>query len=369
MKKKRSAKSQQTVRDVLINGTLLLICILWSIPTIGLLVSSFRTKADISTSGWWEILPHREWQAVEEMEPSKDLDRDKPMEIAGVTATFQEFREGIDMGNDQRIVWIGNKRIGTIEIQERRWTTNANFTTENYAQVLAGKEYEIVQPDGSVVIEKGSGLKNAFLNSLTVTIPSTVIPILIAAFAAYGFSWMRFPGRRSLFIVVIALLVVPLQVALVPILRDYVKLDLNGTFLAVWLAHTGFGLPLAIYLLYNYISGIPRDILESAFIDGASHFTIFTKLVLPLSVPALASFAIFQFLWVWNDYLVALIFIGSKPNVQVLTMRLAEIVGSRGADWHLLTAGAFVSMILPLIVFFSLQRYFVRGMMAGSVKG
>jgi len=369
MKKKRSAKSQQTVRDILINGTLLLICILWSVPTIGLLVSSFRTKSDISTSGWWEILPHREWQVVEEMEPPKDLDRDKPMEIAGVTATFQEFREGIDTGNGQRIVWVGNKRLGTIEIQERRWTTNANFTTENYAQVLAGKEYEIVQPDGSVVIEKGSGLENAFLNSLTVTIPSTLIPILIAAFAAYGFSWMRFPGRRSLFIMVIALLVVPLQIALVPILRDYVKLDLNGTFLAVWLAHTGFGLPLAIYLLYNYISGIPRDILESAFIDGASHFTIFTKLILPLSVPALASFAIFQFLWVWNDYLVALVFIGSKANVQVLTMRLAEIVGSRGADWHLLTAGAFVSMILPLIVFFSLQRYFVRGMMAGSVKG
>lgn len=161
----------------------------------------------------------------------------------------------------------------------------------------------------------------------------------------------------------------PLQNALVPILRDYVSLDLNGTFLAVWLAHTGFGLPLATYLLYNYISGLPRDILESAFMDGASHFTIFTRLILPLSVPALASFAIFQFLWVWNDYLVALVFIGSKPEVQVLTMRLASIIGSRGADWHLLTAGAFVSMLLPLIVFFSLQRYFVRGLLAGSVKG
>ncbi|MEA3308592.1 MAG: carbohydrate ABC transporter permease [Chloroflexota bacterium] len=369
MKKKHSAKAQQTVRDILINGTLLIICILWSIPTIGLLVSSFRTKADISTSGWWNIFPHREWMSVNEIKPSEDLDRDKSMEIAGVTATFQEFREGIDMDDGRRIVWLGNKRIGIVEIQEQRWTTNADFTSENYAQVLAGKEYKIVQPDGTEIIEKGSGLGNAFLNSLTVTIPATVIPILIAAFAAYGFSWMRFPGRKPFFILVIALLVVPLQIALVPILRDYVRLDLNGTFLAVWLAHTGFGLPLAVYLLYNYISGIPIEILESAFIDGASHFTVFTMLILPLSVPALASFAIFQFLWVWNDYLVALIFIGSKANVQVLTMRLAEIVGSRGADWHLLTAGAFISMILPLIVFFSLQRYFVHGMMAGSVKG
>lgn len=172
-----------------------------------------------------------------------------------------------------------------------------------------------------------------------------------------------------MFVAMIALLVVPLQIALVPILRDYVTLNLNGTFLGVWLAHTGFGLALATYLLYGYISTLPREILESAFIDGATHFTIFRKLVLPLSIPALASFAIFQFLWVWNDYLVALVFIGAKPDVQVLTMRIAELVGSRGSDWHLLTAAAFIAMALPLLVFFSLQRYFVRGMMAGSVKG
>ncbi|MFQ5410138.1 MAG: carbohydrate ABC transporter permease, partial [Anaerolineales bacterium] len=231
------------------------------------------------------------------------------------------------------------------------------------------KEYVITEADGGTKIIQGDNFTGAFLNSMTVTIPATVIPILIAAFAAYGFAWMNFPGRRTIFIMVVALLVVPLQIALVPILRDYVKLDLNGTFLGVWLAHTGFGLPLATYLLYNYISSLPRDLLESAFIDGASHFTVFTRLILPLSIPALASFAIFQFLWVWNDYLVALVFIGAKPDVQVLTMRLAEIVGSRGSDWHLLTAGAFVSMILPLTVFFSLQRYFVRGLLAGSVKG
>jgi len=202
-----------------------------------------------------------------------------------------------------------------------------------------------------------------------VAIPSTIIPILIAAFAAYGFAWMNFPGRRFWFIVVVALLVVPLQIALVPVLRDFAGLDLNGTFLGIWLAHTGFGLPLATYLLFNYISGLPRETLEAAFIDGASHFTIFTRLILPLSIPALASFAIFQFLWVWNDYLVALIILGPDPNVRVVTMKLASIVGDRGQDWHLLTAGAFVSMLVPLVVFFSLQRYFVRGLLAGSVKG
>jgi alpha-glucoside transport system permease protein len=200
-------------------------------------------------------------------------------------------------------------------------------------------------------------------------VPATVIPILIAAFAAYGFAWMRFPGRRVFFIGVVALLVVPLQIALIPVLKVYLRLDLNGTFLGVWLAHTGFGLPLATYLIYNYISTLPRDILESAFIDGASHFTIFLRLILPLSLPALASFAIFQFLWVWNDLLVALVFLGADPRVEVLTQKLLGMLGTFGSDWHLLTAGAFVSMVLPLVVFFSLQRYFVRGLLAGSVKG
>jgi alpha-glucoside transport system permease protein len=212
-------------------------------------------------------------------------------------------------------------------------------------------------------------LTQSFLNSLAVSIPSTVIPILIAAFAAYAFAWMRFPGRRTMFITVVGLLVVPLQIALVPILSDYNSLGLNGTFLAVWLAHTGFGLALATYLLFNYISALPRDILESAFIDGASHFTIFTRLILPLSVPALASFAIFQFLWVWNDYLVALVFLGVDPTLKVITQRLADLTGTFGNAWELLTAGAFVSMMLPLLVFFALQRYFVRGLLAGSVKG
>lgn len=357
--------------QIFVNTALILLVLAWTIPTIGLLVSSFRTRFDIQTSGWWTVFPHREWTTVQEFQPGPEVDRDGIMTFEGASGSFEALRAGVTSPDgNTRVIWIGNKRIGRVVVQEQQWTRgNHEFTTQNYQEVLGGRSYTVQQPDGSTTTVQGTNFVGAFLNSLIVTVPATVIPILIAAFAAYGFAWMKFPGRKLLFVVVVALLVVPLQIALVPILKDYVTLNLNGTFLGVWLAHTGFGLPLATYLLFNYISTIPRDILESAFIDGASHFTIFTRLILPLSVPALASFAIFQFLWVWNDYLIALIFIGSKPDVQVLTQRIAEMVGSRGNDWHLLTAGAFVSMILPLIVFFSLQRFFVRGLMAGSVKG
>jgi alpha-glucoside transport system permease protein len=216
------------------------------------------------------------------------------------------------------------------------------------------------------VLEAGMG--NSFVNSLVVAVPATVIPILAAAFAAYAFAWMRFPGRETLFFCIVGLIVVPLQASLVPLLQIYSRVGLTGQFAALWLAHTGFGMPLAIYLLRNYMGSLPREILESAKVDGASHFQVFWKLMIPLSVPALAAFAIFQFLWVWNDLLVALIFLGSGDN-QVVTIALSELIGSRGQDWHLLTAGAFISMIIPLIVFFSLQRYFIRGLTAGSVKG
>jgi alpha-glucoside transport system permease protein len=225
------------------------------------------------------------------------------------------------------------------------------------------------------------GFSNAFLNSLAVSLPATVIPITIAAFAAYAFSWMDFRGRYLMFVAVVGLLVVPLQMALIPILRLYndgaslsgaqifPDLDLNGTFLGVWLAHTAFGLPLAVYLLRNYIGSLPSSIIESARIDGADHFTIFWRLIVPLSVPALAAFAIFQFLWVWNDLLVAIVFLGGTEDTRVVTSALQRLAGAHGDDWHLLTAAAFISMTLPLLVFFSLQRYFVRGLTAGSVKG
>ncbi len=272
---------------VAINVTVLFLVVIWTLPTLGLFITSFRDKQAISNSGWWTALG------------------------------------------------------------------SGGFTLDNYNQVLFG----------------GQGLGTAFLNTLAVTIPAVVIPILIAAFAAYGFAWMEFPGRRLLFITVVALLVVPLQISLIPVLKAYLAIKLNGTFLAIWLAHAGFGLALATYLLYNYISQLPKDIIESASLDGASHFTTFVRLILPLSVPALASFAIFQFLWVWNDFLVASTFLGLDQNVQVMTQRLVSITGSRGQDWQLLTSGAFVSMILPVIVFLGLQRYFIRGLLAGSVKG
>lgn len=356
-----------------INISLLFLCIVWLIPTFGLFVSSFRDRADIQSSGWWTIFPHREWQVTTVIEtPPRDFDNDVPFaipELGGAEALFAQWREGVETPDGKRVRWVGNKRIGTVVVEEQVWTVNWDFTLANYEQVLGGKDFVYQRADGTEEVIPGDNFVDAFLNSLIVSIPATIIPILIAAFAAYGFAWMKFPGRKLLFIMVVALLVVPLQIALVPILRDYTVLQLNGTFLGIWLAHTGFGLPLATYLLYNYISTLPRETLESAFIDGASHFTIFMRLILPLSVPALASFAIFQFLWVWNDYLVALIFLGGNPETKVVTMRLADIVGSRGNDWHLLTAGAFVTMVLPLAVFFGLQRYFVRGLLAGSVKG
>ena len=218
------------------------------------------------------------------------------------------------------------------------------------------------------VIEK-SGMGQAFLNSLKITIPGTIIPVMLAAFAAYAFAWMKFPGRKILFLIVVALLVVPLQMTFIPILTIFKQLRLGGTLPGIWLAHTGYGLPLTVYLLHNFIAGLPSELFDSASIDGASSLQVFFRLVLPLSVPAIASVIIFQFLWVWNDLLVALMYLGGTPDVAPVTLKVANLVGSRGQDWELLTAAAFVSMALPLIVFFSLQRYFVRGILAGSVKG
>ena len=276
--------------------TIIVIALLWTIPTVGLLITSFRHPDDIQTSGWWTVFQH-------------------PFELS-------------------------------------------QYTIRNYQQVILA-----------------DGMGEAFLNSLLVTIPAVVIPITIAAFAAYAFAWLEFPGRSFFFIVVVGLMVVPLQMALIPLLSLYVDINeligikLNGEFLGVWLAHTGFGLPLAIFLLYGYMSTLPAEIMESAYVDGASPLTTFIRLVLPLSVPVIASFAIFQFLWVWNDLLVALVFLGTNPEKTVVTARLSALVGERGQDWHVLTSGAFLTMILPLIVFFALQRYFVRGLTAGSVKG
>ena len=226
------------------------------------------------------------------------------------------------------------------------------FTLENYERVLTT-----------------NNMAQSFVNSLFVTIPATVMPILIAAFAAYAFAWMRFPGRDLLFFAVVGLLVVPLQMTVIPILKLFTAFGLTGSFLAIWLAHTGYGLPFAIYLLRNFFSGMPKEMFESAEIDGSSPLRIFFSMVLPLSVPAIASLAIFQFLWVWNDLFVALIYLGGQPQVAPMTVTISNLVNSLGQDWQLLTAAAFISMALPLLLFFSLQGYFVRGILAGSVKG
>jgi len=303
-----------------------------------------------------------------EIELPAETDPDGQIVVEGYSASFEKWRAGIELEDGRVLRWFGNKRSRTIEIYEEKWVGfGANLTLKNYRDILSTGEVTHEDAEGNIIVRQANNFADAVLNSLAVSIPATLIPILIAAFAAYAFAWMEFPGRRPLFIMVVALLVVPLQIALIPILRDYTRWNLSGTFLSMWLAHTGFGLPLAVYLLYNYISTLPRDIFESAFLDGATPYNIFVRLVLPLSVPALASFAIFQFLWVWNDYLVALVFLGDKNRV--VTSALAAMVGEKGQDWHLLTSGAFLSMILPLMVFFALQRFFVRGLLAGSVKG
>ncbi|RKP57258.1 carbohydrate ABC transporter permease [Cohnella endophytica] len=361
-------KSRRTGSKTVVNLVLALICLVWLVPAFGLFVSSFRPATEILKSGWWTVFPHKENVTKDQIQLPKDTDLRQPIEVNGNKYSDDELRSGVKAPDGSRLIWE-NRRARTIDVQGSGWKMNTTFTIENYKGVLTGKQYKITDSDGTVKTKKGNGLSRAFLNTLTVSIPATLIPILIATFAAYAFAWLRFPFRKTMFVTVIMLLVVPLQVAMIPILKDYTSLGLNGTFLGVWIAHAGFGLPLATYFMYSYISQLPKDLFESAFMDGASNFTIFTRLILPLAVPSIASISIFQFLWVWNDYLVSLVFIGSQPNVQVLSMKIADMVGTRGNDWHLLTAAAFISMLMPLAVFFGLQKYFVRGLMGGSVKG
>jgi len=275
------------VRQSPVHIVVIVICLLWMVPTVGLFISSLRPRPLILSTGWWTS-----------------------------------------------------------------FTLPIRFTLENYFHVLTRAH-----------------MGRSFFNSLMISIPATVMPILVAAFAAYAFSWMRFPGRDILFLTIIALLVVPLQMTLIPILRLFNRLHLTGTFMGIWMAHTAYGLPFAIYLLRNFIGGIPEDIFESAFLDGASHFQIFYRIVLPVSVPAIASLSIFQFMWVWNDLLVALIYLGGTPEVAPMTVTISNLVNSYGGGWEYLTSAAFISMVLPMIVFFSLQRYFIRGILAGSIKG
>ena len=269
-----------------------IIAVLWTVPTIGLFISSIRPEGEIRSSGWWTFF------------------------------------------------------------------TDPNFTLANYQEVLFGRA-------------SSGELSKFFLNSVVITVPGTLIPLVLATMAAYVFSVLRWRGRDTIFVFVFALQIVPLQMSLIPLLRIFSGTEAANMFpyLAVWVAHAAFAMPLATFLLHNFMAEIPRELIEAARVDGAGHVTVFFKVMLPLLVPAIASFAIFQFLWVWNDLLVGLTFTGGNNAVQPLTARLAEMAGSRGQDWHLLTSGAFISILLPLVVFLLLQRYFVRGLLAGSVKG
>lgn len=270
----------------------ILLCVIWTVPTVALFINSFRPRDEQFSSGWW-------------------------------TGIFSPFSTG--------------------------------WTIQNYANVLGSDQ-------------GGVNMANSFINSIVVAVPATIIPILIAAFAAYAFTFMEWKGRDVVFVVIVGLLVVPNQVAFVPLLKLYGSLGLNGTFLAVWLAHIGFGMPLAVFILRNYMAGLPRAVIESAKIDGASHFTTFWRLIVPMSTPALASFAIFQFLWVWNDLLIALLFLGRGDNT-VLTVALQGLQGQTGQGRELIPSAGIVAIIVPIIVFLSLQRYFIRGMTSGAVKG
>ncbi|MEN6363859.1 MAG: hypothetical protein ABFC81_02145, partial [Rectinema sp.] len=259
-----AGKKRRGPGRIILNIVLVLIVLAWTVPTLGVLVTSFRDSRDIFSSGWWTIFPHKAWSKIGEIQVEEGISLDDQIVLDGKSATFAEWREGIETSKGRRLKWYGNKRTRMVEVFERKWVGfSANLTLENYKNVLAAGEITFKDAEGKEISRMGQNFVDAVLNSLAVTIPSTVIPILIAAFAAYAFAWMEFPGRKSLFVVVVALLVVPLQIALIPVLRDYTRLNLNGSFLGMWLAHTGFGLPLAIYLLFNYISQLPRDIFES----------------------------------------------------------------------------------------------------------
>jgi alpha-glucoside transport system permease protein len=369
--------------------SVVLLVALWLFPTLGLFVSSFRTADQISASGWWNSLFPAE-QTVQLRTGGRDaakqdggvyvvegnlltdtddgLGTDVTLQRYGVSSrdvSAYAIGELAEFGDGETLVLNadGTYRYTSVEEPGRRGQrvfvtaeVPPDFTLDNYEGVLFS----------------GSGNDNmskAFFNTLTVTVPATIIPIVIAAFAAYALAWMDFPGRALLIACVVGLLVVPLQLALIPLLKLHLGIGIGKGYLGVWLAHTGFGLPLAIYLLRNYMVGLPRDIIENAKVDGATDFQIFTKIILPLSFPALASFAIFQFLWTWNDLLVAKVFlIDATGETTVMTNQITELLGTRGGNWEILATAAFVSIAVPLVVFFAMQRYLVRGLLAGSVK-
>ena len=358
---------------------------LWLFPTLGLFVSSFRTSDQISTSGWWKsMFPSEQNLTLRASDPAGaqvlkggvyviegNLFATPPtsdISVWGVSSqniAAQVPGDTADLGNGATITVQGNGDYVQSSPVEMTGRGQRVFVTVTAQPEFSTRNYQFLLTDPSNI----DGMGKAFIGTLTVTIPATIIPILIAAFAAYALAWMDFPGRALLIAAIVGLLVVPLQLALIPLLKLHNDIGIGKGYLGVWLAHTGFGLPLAIYLLRNYMVGLPRDIIECAKVDGATDFQIFTKIVLPLSFPALASFAIFQFLWTWNDLLVAKVFlIDPTAGTTVMTDKIVQLMGSRGGNWEILATAAFISISVPLCVFFAMQKYLVRGLLAGSVK-
>ena len=380
-----SKRIRLTPGQLMVHLGLLLLVILWILPTVGLLVSSFRDKDQLAATGWWTALSTSVQNGQGRTGTSEQMvETGGKFVIAGnllddskrTILTFNtNFRDLTAYKAGEALTFKDQSQIRVEADGSYRWESEQLIEEKRGKRIFfVAESPPTFTLDNYIEVLTSEGIGQSFLNTFVVTIPATIIPITIAAFAAYAFAWMQFPGRQFLFVVVVGLLVVPLQMSLIPLLRMYnnigALLDVSAkSYVGIWLAHTGFGLPLAIYLLRNYIRSLPRDIIESARMDGASHFQTFTRVVVPLSVPALASFTIFQFLWVWNDLLVALVFLGKGDDQIVLTSKMRELLGSRGDNWEILTSSAFISIIVPLVVFFALQRYFVRGLVAGSVKG
>ena len=378
---------QKSGLSIVVNITVAVLVLLWLLPTIGLFVSSFRDRDQISNSGWWQAPTAVDLNFRTRADPDNEREVNGSFVIEGNVfadpALADRFPDGTGRISafGSRAVEPGEFPVGTtaelrsgaslmvMESGDFRLEHDESFGTRGpliYFEARTPPQFTL---DNYNTVLTADGMDRAFINTLTVTIPATVIPILIAAFAAYALAWMDFPGRGLLIAAVVGLLVVPLQLALVPLLSLHTSIGIGQSFLGIWLAHTGFGLPLAIYLLRNYMVGLPRDIIESAKVDGATDFQIFVRIILPLSFPALASFAIFQFLWTWNDLLVAKVFLPSGAASQVMTVKIADdLLGSRGGDWGILAGAAFVSLAVPLVVFFTMQRFLVRGLLAGSVK-